>query len=61
MTAAVDAETTHGSDNFKDVVECIVQELRDREILTEKEFQDEKFFFDNAYRLLKYEWAANLV
>ena len=61
IDAAIDAETSLGADNFKDVCDCILLELRDNKIISPEEYKQEKFFFEHAYNLLKYEWAYGLV
>ena len=67
QTAAVEAETSLGQDNFLDVIECILCELArqklpgsDSTILSPEEFQKEKYFFENAYNLIKYDYSTSL-
>ena len=67
QTAAVEAETSLGQDNFLDVIDCILTELvrqkvpgSDSTILSPEEFQNEKYFFENSYKLIKYDYSTYL-
>ena len=70
MTAAIEAETALGAENFKDIISCILNELIATNIkggtgastvISTQEYDDLKFFFENAYVNLKYDFAPKLV
>ena len=67
QTAVVEAETALGQDNFRDVIDCILIELVKQKspgskstVLSPEEFEKEKYFFENAYNLIKYDYSTYL-